>query len=104
MVRYGVGEHSQSVCALNPDYFRPRQDGKEIWHLAAYGGSGAVPGRLTRSSYGGDEAPLFFKEDDKTSTLFTFKVFVISLEAAQKVYKDLPSAGRGGWEWCGKPQ
>ncbi len=106
-VHYRPGKRCEgSVFAINPDFFKPREDRRETWHLMAFGGSNSVSGKWSGTFHDGDSVTLKFKGEGALYD-YRFSSIVMKYEEAAKLYDDLPklpSDENGGWVWGGEPK
>lgn len=107
MVYYRPGQECEgSVFAINPDFFRPKKDRLEDWHIAAFGGSRWVKSKGRGTFCDGKNATLTFHTEEGEMTL-NFFVLVVKYEEAVKNYdKESPMPGIANgrtWMWGGTP-
>ena len=104
IVRYGENmECSESICVINPDFFRPNREGKETWHIAGLRGSRWQPGRFKSVESGGHVVTFRFEEEEDV-TVITIAVKILSLKEANEQYEGLPANTDHAWCWAGVPK
>jgi hypothetical protein len=97
----------ETIFAINPDFFRRRTDGKQEWHLAAFGGSAWIQGKKSESFSDGKTARLKFVSDMGEEITYEFFCLVMKHADAAKMYgekESFPSIKDIGlWAWGGTP-